>query len=109
MSGGHFDYVQFRLGEIVESIRSTIANNDSTEKDEWGQDIGKHLPPDIIAKFAETADTVERAEKMVTRVDWLLSDDDGYDSFRKRWKDEGLDARPIQTRPQTCWQTKRSG
>lgn len=92
MSGGRFDYMQFRFGEIVESIRSTIANNDSTEKDEWGQDTGQHLPPDIIAKFAETADAVERAEKMVTRVDWLLSGDDGEDSFRRRWKEEGIDS-----------------
>ena len=91
MSGGRFDYVQFRFGEIVESIRSTIANNDSTEKDKWGQDIGEHLPPDIIAKFSETADAVERAEKMVTRVDWLLSGDDGEDCFRRRWKEEGLE------------------
>ena len=91
MSGGSFDYVQFRFGEIVESIRSTIANNDSDEKDEWGGTIGEHLPPDIIAKFAETADAVERAAKMVTRVDWLLSGDDGEDSFRCRWTEEGLD------------------
>ena len=91
MSGGRFDYVQFRFGDIVDSIRDTIANNDSTKKDEWGDDIGKHLPPDIIAKFAETADAVERAAKMVTRVDWLLSGDDGEDSFRRRWKEEGLE------------------
>ena len=89
MSGGRFDYVQFRFGEIVEEIRTVIANNDSTEKNEWGDDIGAHLPPDIIAKFKETADAVERAEKMVTRVDWLLSGDDGEDSFRRRWEKEG--------------------
>ena len=91
MSGGRFGYLQFQFGEIVESIRSTITDNDSDEKDEWGGTIGWHLPPDIIAKLAETADTVERAEKMVTRVDWLLSGDDGEDSFRRRWAEEGLD------------------
>ena len=91
MSGGRFGYLQFQFGEIVESIRSTIANNDLDGKDEWGGTIGWHLPPDIIAKFAETADAVERAAKMVTRVDWLLSGDDGEDSFRRRWTEEGLD------------------
>ena len=90
MSGGRFDYVQFRFGEIVESIRSTIANNESDDKNEWGDTIGCRLPPDIIAKLAETADALERAEKMVTRVDWLLSGDDGEDSFRRRWIEEGL-------------------
>jgi hypothetical protein len=100
MSGGRFDYVQFRLGEIVESIRSTIATNDSDEKNEWGETVGQHLPPDIIAKFAETADAVERAEKMVTRVDWLLSGDDGEDSFRRRWTEEGLDSPNANCEPQ---------
>ena len=83
MSGGQFDYVQFRFCEIVETIRSTIANNDGTD--------GEHLPPDIIARLAETADQVELAEKMVTRVDWLLSGDNGVDCFRRRWEQEGLD------------------
>ncbi len=91
MSGGRFEYLQFRFGDIVESIRSTIADNESDEKNEWGGTVGEHLPPDIIAKLAETADAVERAEKMVTRVDWLLSGEDGEESFRRRWKEEGLD------------------
>ncbi len=91
MSGGRFEYLQFRFGDIVESIRSTIADNESDEKNEWGGTVGEHLPPDIIAKLAETADAVERAEKMVTRVDWLLSGDDSEESFRRRWKEDGLD------------------
>ena len=91
MSGGQFDYMQFRFTEIAEDIRATIANNDSDEKDEWGDAIGRHLPPDIIAKLADTSDAVERAEKMVTRVDWLLSGDDGEDSFRRRWVEDGLE------------------
>ena len=91
MSGGRFGYAQYQFGGIVESIRSTIAENDLDGKDEWGGTIGWHLPPDIIAKLTETADAVERAEKMVTRVDWLLSGDDGEDSFRRRWTEEGLD------------------
>jgi len=92
MSGGRFDYVQFRFGDIVDSIRDTIRpTTTAPRRTRWGDDIGKHLPPDIIAKFAETADAVERAAKMVTRVDWLLSGDDGEDSFRRRWKEEGLE------------------
>lgn len=91
MSGGRFYYAQSNITDIAESIRSIIANNESTEKDEWGQDIGYHLPTDIIAKFVDTANALERAEKMVTRVDWLLSGDDSEDCFRRRWIEEGLD------------------
>lgn len=91
MSGGRFNYIQFRFCDIADDIRSVIANNDSLEKDEWGNDIGEHLPADIIQKFAETIYALERAEKMVTRIDWLLSGNDGKECFCRRWKEDGLD------------------
>jgi hypothetical protein len=94
MSGGRFDGLQFRFGGIVEDIRTVIVNNDSTEKDELGYNRGRRFPPEIIDRLAATADVVERAAKMVTRVDWLLSDDDGNESFLRRWAEEGLD-RPL--------------
>jgi len=36
----------------------------------------------------ETIDILEIAEAMVQRVDWLLSGDDGEESFRSRWAEE---------------------
>jgi hypothetical protein len=98
MSGGKFDYVQFRFAEVVETIRSAVDNNESNEDNGWGGTVGQHLPPDIIEKFTEAADLIERAQKMATRIDWLLSGDDGEDSFRRRWKEEGLDDLPIPAR-----------
>lgn len=91
MSGGHFDYIQFRIAEIVESIRGEIANNESTDKDEYGEERGRHYTPEVIERFEIAAQTMDRAMRMATRIDWLLSDDDGEDSFLRRWKDEGLD------------------
>lgn len=35
MSGGHFDYKQFWLTEISNSIESLILNNDNQELDEF--------------------------------------------------------------------------
>lgn len=93
MSGGHFDYIQFRIAEIVESIRGEIANNESTDKDEYGEERGRHYPPEVIERFEIAARTMDRAMRMATRVDWLLSADDGEDSFLRRWKEEGLDDR----------------
>jgi len=114
MSGGAFNYVQYQFGEVAEDIRRVIKDNNSTEKDEFGfgevaedirrvikdnnstekdefgDTVGRHLPADIIAKFEETAATAEKAARMVTRVDWLLSGDDGEDSFRRRWIEEDL-------------------
>ena len=34
MSGGHFEYAQYHIGEIADSIEELVRTNDSTEKDE---------------------------------------------------------------------------
>jgi len=88
MSGGHFDYNQYRLNDIVDEIEKLVQSNDSVEKDEWGQEKGSHYPADIIEKFKETIWTLKYCEAMVQRIDWLVSGDDGIDSFRKRWDEE---------------------
>jgi hypothetical protein len=88
MSGGHFDYEQYKCIIIADEIQYIIDTNKSTEKDEWGDEIGHHLPQDIIEKFKETVRTLRIAEAMAQRVDWLLSGDDGEDCFRKRWEEE---------------------
>ena len=41
MSGGHFNYKQHHLLDMADDIGSQILTNDSTEKNEWGSDIGK--------------------------------------------------------------------
>lgn len=88
MSGGHFNYQQYKITEMAEEIDELIENNDSTEKDEFGYDIGCHYTPETVAKFKEAAATLRRAAAMVQRVDWLVSGDDGEDSFHRRWDEE---------------------
>jgi len=88
MSGGYFGYNQYRLEDIASEIDELIARNDSTELDGFGQEIGRHYPPDIIQKFDETRKTLRLAEAMAQRVDWLVSGDDGEDLFRSRWAEE---------------------
>jgi len=88
MSGGHFDYAQYRIAEIADSIDQLVIDNDSNEKDEWGQVVGNHYPEDIVLKFKEAAHTLRRAQAMAQRVDWLVSGDDGDESFRERWAKE---------------------
>jgi len=91
MSGGHFDHQQYRLHDIAEEIIELINNNKIEELNEFGYPISLCYPPDIIEKFKETVAYLKRAESMVQRVDWLVSGDDGEDSFRKRWKKEVKD------------------
>ena len=84
MSGGYFDHQDFRIEEIAIEIKRLIVNNE--EKDEWGH--ANNYPQDIIEKFKEAAYTLRRAAEMTHRVDYLVSGDDGEDSFRERWKEE---------------------
>ena len=88
MSGGHFQYKQYRITEMVEEIEELITNNDNTEKDQYGDPIGYGFPPEIIDRFKEAAHTLRLAAAMAQRVDWLVSGDDGPDSFIRRWDEE---------------------
>lgn len=84
MSGGHFNYSQHSLLDIADGIGSAILTNDSTEKDEWGSDISGHYSPETIAEFEKAVKALKLAYVYAQRIDWLLSGDDGEDSFHKR-------------------------
>ncbi len=88
MSGGHFNYAQYRMEDIAIEIDRLVDENDSTEKDSWGEDISLHYPPEIIERFRQAAHTIRQAQEMAQRVDWLVSGDDGEESFMSRWNDE---------------------
>lgn len=86
MSGGHFDYAQYRIEDIAVGIDEVIAANDDETLNEWGGRRGNGYPPEIIEKFREAAHTLRQAAEMAQRVDWLLSGDDDEDSFLRRWE-----------------------
>ena len=76
MSGGHFDYIQYRFQDAAEEVRVCAFRC----RDEYS--------PDTVAKFEECAKALERAGNMLQRVDWLVSCDDGEDTFHERWAEE---------------------
>lgn len=88
MSGGHFDYQQYRALDIAAMIDELIASNEDTSLDEFGSPRGRDYSAATIAKFKEASATLKRAAAMAQRVDWLVSGDDGEDSFHKRWDEE---------------------
>ena len=88
MSGGRFDYAQYRIYDIALEIDEVIASNNDQTPNEWGEKKGKEYPPAIIEKFKEAAHTLKQAQEMAQRVDWLLSGDDSEDSFLSRWDEE---------------------
>ncbi len=88
MSGGHFNYDQYRISQICESIESLIYNNDSEEVDTYGDKIGYGFSPEVIEKFKEAIPILKKAYVYAQRIDWLVSGDDGEESFHKRLKED---------------------
>ena len=76
MSGGEFDYIQFRFSNVAHEIRK------------WIEKYGGCYSEATVQKLEETAAQLELAGKMLHRVDWFISGDDGEESFHERWKTE---------------------
>lgn len=88
MSGGHFDYDQYRIDQIAEDISQIIRNNKNEERDEWGSKRGYFFPDEVIEEFKKAVQILDTAYVYVQRIDYLLSGDDGEDSFHSRLKEE---------------------
>ena len=84
MSGGHFNYDQYRIRAIIDTIQSTIDNN--TRKDKWG--FAYNLSEDTLMVFQQAIKVLKQAEIYTQRIDWLLSSDDSEETFHKRLKEE---------------------
>ena len=88
MSGGHFDYKQWEIGNIADEVEQLILTNDSEEKNEWGDRKGYHYTPETIEEFKKGLVLLRQAYVYAQRIDWLVSGDDGEDSFHRRLKFE---------------------
>ena len=84
MSGGHFCYDQFKLGEIADAIQEIIHNNDSEELNRWGDTIGRGYSAETINEFRDAISHLRLAQIYAHEVDWLLSGDTGEDRFHER-------------------------
>lgn len=89
MSGGRFDYKQYDLQYIADSIEQVIHEFERGDKSEWG-DYPKwdFQNPQTIAEFRYALKMLNIAQIYTQRIDWLLSGDDGEDSFHERLKFE---------------------
>lgn len=80
MSGGHFDYKQYELSRMADSIQSLIDKNQ--EKTDCGciQDYCE----ETLQIFEEARLIAKLAEAYINRIDWLVSGDDSEDTFHQR-------------------------
>jgi len=89
MSGGIFDYSQYRLQEITDRIQEEIDNNNT--KPEWYNAQywnGYRWTDDTIAEFKKGIELIQKAKIYMQRIDWLLAGDDGEDDFHRRLKED---------------------
>lgn len=87
MSGGAFDYIQYRIEQAADQVNSEIRRCDPDRlPDEYG--YKREYLQETLAKFRECESTLRKAAVMLQRVDWLVSGDDGEDSFHRRWEEE---------------------
>lgn len=104
MSGGHFNYDQYKIGYIADEIEKYIERNgrpktrkELADEPYFGADYYKEFPEalnhyeypeEVIEKFKEAVKALRVAEIHAHRVDWLLSGDDDEDSFLRRLQEE---------------------
>lgn len=88
MSGGHFNYQQHRIRDILENIEELIISNNDTTLNEWGYPVGNQFSQEVMEEFKKACFYLKRAYIYAHRIDWLVSGDDGEESFLKRLKIE---------------------
>lgn len=86
MSGGHFQYKQWEIGNIADEVEQLIIDNDSEELDEYGDRKGSHFSNETIEEFKKGLAILRQAHVYAQRIDWLVCGDDGEDSFHSRLK-----------------------
>jgi len=84
MSGGHFDYQQYRINDIADSIDELIEKNNDI--DEWGW--GYNYSDETLEEFKKASEILKEAAIYAQRIDWLVSGDDGEENFHKRLKED---------------------
>jgi hypothetical protein len=99
MSGGHWGYIQHRLADVADDIDELIEKNGKPKTKEeldeswYGADWYEKYPEDLIhckyedevlEQFKKASDAIRIAQVYIQRVDWLLSGDDGEETFLER-------------------------
>lgn len=109
MSGGHFDYKQYYICDIADSIEEYLTGREleecdieeylknfgeplSKKKEAWVRRNKRTLPnqyeysKETIREFKKGLNILRKAVIYAQRIDWLLSGDDGEESFHKHLK-----------------------
>ena len=79
MSGGHFNYEQYKIDQIADEVEQLILNEAKPDLEDY-----QRFTPAIVAEFERGLYALRVAAIYAQRIDWLVSGDDGEDSFASR-------------------------
>lgn len=86
MSGGHFNYDQYKIQQIADQVENLIQHNTlPSEEEQYNRLL---YTPETIEEFKNGLAILRQAYIYTQRIDWLVSGDDGEESFHKRLKKE---------------------
>lgn len=102
MSGGHYDYMQYQIDRIAEEVKDVIVKNNiempNKNHERWDYDEDGNLydwakyyycfDEKTVEKFKEGYKKLKEAYIYAQRIDWLLSGDDGEETFHERLKSD---------------------
>jgi len=104
MSGGAFNYDQYKIGYIADEIEQLIIKNGKEKtpeelKNEGWKDPNWYkkypedkfhyeYPDEVIEEFKRAVKILREAEVYAQRVDWLVCGDDGEETFLERLKND---------------------
>lgn len=80
MSGGHFDYLFYRVDEFADRLEIDIENNQ--KKNEWG--YCRDYSHDTIARLREVLRLCRHTARLMKEVEWLFSGDIDEKEFWER-------------------------
>lgn len=81
MSGGHFDYAQYKIEQIADQVEQLIIKNEFLPMEE-------RYTTETINQFRSGLRTLRMAYVYAQRIDWLVSCDDGEEAFHRRLMDD---------------------
>jgi len=104
MSGGFFEYKQWEINTMADAVERLIEKNGRKKTDrelkdeswydpEWYEKYPEDLyhyryPDEVIEKFKEGLNYLRLSAVYAQRIDWLVSGDDGDESFLRRLKED---------------------
>lgn len=104
MSGGKFSYDQYKIGYIADAIEHEIEKSgrpktreelkeESWRDPDWYRRYPEELnhykySDEVIEEFKRDVYYLRKAQIYAHRVDWLLSSDDGEETFLERLEEE---------------------